>query len=205
MSINVASPGASAQPLAVALKNLVPSVAGQRTIVGLGDSNMARALNVSGNSVINSGAGILTWIGILSRQRFYSPPSMNFGVNGNSSSQILARVGDVVAARPDICAVLMGTNDAPVSMANTTANMSATYDLLEAAGIITLAFTIPGSGAGARAQLTTSQIRNVQRTNEWLRRQAFVRRNFILIDLGVAFDDPTSSTHAARAGANDLR
>lgn len=78
----------------------------------------------------------------------------NSGVSGNTSAQLLARLAsDVIAPDPDVCAVMIGTNDMAAAHENDTANsaMIAAYvanmeeiiDDLEAASIVPVIVTPP--------------------------------------------------------------
>ena len=76
----------------------------------------------------------------------------NRGIAGQTSAQIAARVGDVVAMKPDACVVAAGTNDTTYD-ASTIASIRAICTALRAAGIRIILCTIrpwtasrPGSG-----------------------------------------------------------
>lgn len=103
-------------------------------IAGLGDS-------ITDN---NTAATVYYSIGHIAQAQAYSgwnfdfTDALNFGVSGNTSAQILARVGDVVAAAADRCILLAGTNDLPVETpaATVIANIADTVAALRAANII---------------------------------------------------------------------
>jgi lysophospholipase L1-like esterase len=68
----------------------------------------------------------------------------NLGVDGETSAQVLARIGDVIALRPARCVVGVGTNDVigGVSLTTTMANIRAICARLRAAGIEPILATI---------------------------------------------------------------
>jgi lysophospholipase L1-like esterase len=77
---------------------------------------------------------------------------LNAGVAGNTTAQILARVGSGVinaaSPKPGRCVVLSGTNDqASIATSVSLANIAATYDQLRAAGIEPIGCTIPPQAA----------------------------------------------------------
>jgi len=84
----------------------------RRTIAFLGDSRINQGIGIaSGTSTVVETHGLQHWVPMLLKQDGQLISGTNFGVAGDTTVQVLARVGDVVAARPDICVVLCGTND----------------------------------------------------------------------------------------------
>jgi len=101
----------------------------------------------------------------------------NEGNAGETSTQIAARVAaDVVAAAPDLCVVLAGTNDigetTPVA-ATIIANLSAIISACTTAGIDVIIGTIPPRfNTGVGDDLTTVQRTALTTVNAWIRQQA---------------------------------
>jgi lysophospholipase L1-like esterase len=100
----------------------------------------------------------------------------NFGVAGETSSQIKARVAAALAGSPKVLSVLAGTNDlgvaAPTSAA-IIANLTAIYAQAKTAGSTVLACTItPRNFDGAQTPLNAAQIAALNETNAWIRAQA---------------------------------
>lgn len=88
-----------------------------RRVAALGDS-LTRYNDVNPNiypSVTDTTAfesvGPLRWLNWISGQAFDLPPERNFGVSGQTTTEILARVGDVIACNPTLVFVLGGAND----------------------------------------------------------------------------------------------
>jgi lysophospholipase L1-like esterase len=169
-------------------------------LAAIGDSITARALtDISPNLYYNS-SGYLTWVNILSKQRFYCPPAHNLGVSGDSTTQMLARLSSLLSLRPNVCIVHGGTNDANGGTAAsvTINNLAAIYDALYGIGCTVIAIPVLGrSGANA---LSATNRKIASMTNEWIRRQAYSRPNFYVVDMGLVFDDPASSIWAERTG-----
>lgn len=170
--------------------------AGQRTIAFFGDSI---STGYSGTTTLNK-ISFCSVVLQLSKQRFSWPQANDFGVSGNTTTQMLARVDDVLAARPDICIVHGGTNDingGTISPTTTISNLDAIYDALIAAGITVIAIPILGRTTPA---LTSTKRNYGQQINDWIRRNQETRKGLIVVDCGLAFDDPTSTTWAERSG-----
>lgn len=152
----------------------VAALAPGATLACLGDSITA----ANGGGLNKNALGFASWACLLSRQRAVHTPALNFGVSGENSAQILARVGQVIAARPAICVVLEGTNDTALSYEQTIANMSATYSALLNAGIIVVAIPITPRSTG-----TSAQRLKMNRVNDWIRRRRLGTRNLHVLDL----------------------
>lgn len=123
----------------------------------LGDSytNQNNATSISSsNTLTNENSGYFTWANFLLGQPFYFPvdgngtnlTAANYGVSGDTSALALLRVPTVITYAPDICVVLIGTNDLTASgvtaLATTLANLNSIYSQLTAAGILVVAMPI---------------------------------------------------------------
>jgi lysophospholipase L1-like esterase len=86
----------------------------------------------------------ITWANALLGQRLNVIG--NFGISGNTTTQMLARIDSVVALHPAYCIVLGGTNDVWDTDASVTENnLLDIYQTLIGAGITVVAVTIPPS------------------------------------------------------------
>lgn len=182
---------------------LKPFVNGQRSLAFFGDSLTALGFTISGNNVLKGLTGYTCWVNNLSRQRFYTPDGMNFGVSGDTSAQMVARLSPVVAAQPNICSVWVGGNDlsGSVSFASLTGNLNTIYNALAAIGCTVVAIPIIARNA-ANAWTAAQQLVGMQ-VNEWIRRQAAARKGFVVVDCGSVYDDPTSATWVPYAAYTD--
>jgi lysophospholipase L1-like esterase len=161
----------------------------------LGDSITANGIANDATHTRNANRGMTFWVPFLTRQKFVSPQSLNFGVSGQTSAQIAARVGSVVTARPGVCVVLAGTNDiGTLSQATTKANLTAIYQALSGAGILIAAFPILN-----RTLTGESNYSYPQAINDWIRDQAKTYPGFYFVDPAL-FGDPFSLTYSARSG-----
>lgn len=122
------------------------------TVVVLGDSI---ALNGAG-TLINTNIqylynlGWFHWMNEILGQRFNQ--IYNAGISGQTTTQILARVGsDVISKRPEYCIVIAGINDvqSSVTLPVIQANLREIYGKLTNAGIKVIALTTLSSGNGA--------------------------------------------------------
>lgn len=157
--------------------------------VGLGDSI----------SSVTGGAGLgNSWTiaaPMLSNQRLQYLG--NAGVTGNNTTQMLARVSDVIALGPKVVTVLGGTNDLTqgVSFATWNANIQAIVAQLRAAGIMPVLCTIPPRG-------NTTYLANNIKWNNWLRNYARVN-GLPLLDFFAALVDPATGTFASGFDSGD--
>lgn len=119
----------------------------------------------------------------------------NAGVGGDTTAMMLARVqADVVALNPSICVFLGGTNDVlnSVPFATTQANIIATADVINAAGI---EFVI-GTLVPRNAHTGTSGVAAVRTLNAWIKLWA-ASRGYRVIDFNKALANPRSGEYAA--------
>jgi lysophospholipase L1-like esterase len=138
-----------------------------RTIAFLGDSRINQGIaTAAGSSTVIEANGLQHWVPALLRQDGRLLSAQNFGVSGETSEQVLARVGDVIAARPDVCVVWCGTNDR-ASANQFTARRSirairSIVNALTGAGIkVCLVAEIPrGNAAYPAIRLGTEQLAN---------------------------------------------
>ena len=118
----------------------------------------------------------------------------NFGFGGDTTSSVLARVGDVIAAKPGIVHVLAGRNDINTGVATSTtiANLTAIWEALRKAGITVVAGTVPpcsSADSTQRAALST--------INNFIRRQGLIRLGFSVADYEAALTDPSTSNYVS--------
>lgn len=88
---------------------------------------------------ITNGKGYMSQARAIAFNRFDFDDSLNFGIAGQNTAQMLARVNDVIAARPARVFFLGGTNDynygSGLTVDQTVANIIAIFDALSTAGI----------------------------------------------------------------------
>lgn len=79
------------------------------TLAGLGDS--LTYATTSSSKTQRSSTSHMAYAEMYSPGLLLAPPSMNFGVSGETIAQIAARTGTVRAAGPNLCAILAGMNN----------------------------------------------------------------------------------------------
>jgi lysophospholipase L1-like esterase len=153
------------------------------TIAFLGDSFTDMSEDTTGLNSYRAGRGFITWALQRLGQRLQivaAPGTVNGGITGQTTTQILARVQqDVIDVKPGYAHVLAGTNDmiTGVAFATIQANLTAIYDAIQNAGIRLIAGTIaPYSGA------TTTQLVTIERINNFIRDEALTRPGMIIAD-----------------------
>jgi lysophospholipase L1-like esterase len=143
--------------------------AGQKTVAIYGDSISAQNTTPLGYRSI----GYMTHANNFLRQALNFPISNNFGVSGETSAQILARISSVLSAGPDIVSLLAGTNDPSSGFTpqQTIDNLKAMYLSLLAAGITVVAIPIlpreDGGYSGTAPQIAF-KMRYVAQVNRWI-------------------------------------
>ena len=113
-----------------------------RTFVALGDSLTAWAF--APGSTSPGAAGV--WPSVLAHQDSSLVLVNNAGIPGNTTSQMLSRLGrDVLAYKPDVLFLMGGTNDIglDMSIANAVANIRRIVETARANGITVILMTIP--------------------------------------------------------------
>jgi lysophospholipase L1-like esterase len=175
--------------------------------------------NVGASLVLShENSGFFSWAKFLLGQPFFYPlagtvndvfTAANYGISGDTSTAILARVNDVLNYQPDICIVLAGTNDlttAGVTALDTiTGNLNSIYTTLTNAGILVVAIPIlPRGGWGSLSapEILVARLRQ-NRVNDYIRHWGRRSSNRLyrvadptqyIINTASATDDPLSTT-----------
>ena len=165
----------------------------------LGDSITAQGIDnttlVGQIGIRNVNRGMTHWLPFLTDQRFVSPQGLNFGVIGQTSGQIAARVGDVIASGAGTCVVLAGTNDIGTNnFVQTTANLASIYQALANANVLIIALPILN-----RTLASEPDYSFVNHVNRWIINQASNYPNFKVVD-PFRFGDPYSLTLSPKTG-----
>lgn len=96
--------------------NLLAATGGFRrplrnTYVQLGDSKLAYSFSGGGSNILAKNFGITHWGQRYTHSRWRSPKEANFGVAGDTTSQVLQRIDAAIAYPADVYVVLAGSND----------------------------------------------------------------------------------------------
>jgi len=204
-----------ARGLAVAAKGAATLALTVPQIACLGDSNTF--INWGNDSSTGTGAinpptqgilqcrGFAFWAQTLSGARVEFAQDLNFGVSGETSTQILARVNDAANSRADAVVVLAGTNDrgaAALSSATTIANLSAIITALRARNKRVFLLTVPPRGVAGTEYFAAGaqQLLYLYAVNSWIKRSASQIRGVSVIDPWGDIADPTSDRGVFAAG-----
>jgi lysophospholipase L1-like esterase len=164
-------------------------------IAFLGDSITADGISNTADETRMTNRGFSHWVPFLTAQRFSTTQALNFGVSGQTSAQIAARVGDVIAANPGVCMVCAGTNDiGSLTTAQTQANLATIYEALSKAGIIVIALPIL-----PRTLVPEASYSFPQKVNEWIRQQPQNYAGLRFVD-PFLFGDPYSVSYSPNTG-----
>lgn len=126
----------------------------------LGDS-IAASLHLDIGAYRNLNARCpLNWANAMSGGRLKIVPGSNFGVSGERTDQIMARVQDVIASGAGLVWLVAGTNDiaqlypsAATCAATAAANVTTMVQRLNAAGIVVICEMVPGAADFSATQL----------------------------------------------------
>lgn len=177
----------------------------KKTIAIYGDSITANNSVVASTPETLKSNGYWAWCNIFTGGRLHFPPAWNFGVGGNTTADALARINAVVAVQPDYCYVGIGTNDylkynqgGPATPDVSIANLTTIYDTLQNAGCFIIAPTLYAPTVAYNA-FNATQLDFLNRINNFIRAQQFLRKNFEVIDLELTFADPAQAMPRAKA------
>jgi lysophospholipase L1-like esterase len=143
-----------------------------------------------------------TWLNLYLNSSVSRPANtLNFGVVGDITSDMLARVGTVVAARPDLVVLEGGANDMDAyTCAQTVANLRAMYAQFLGAGIAVVRPTIyPRTGAAAYDATGQNEMSCIN-TADRAYAAASGHQGFFLVDLDDVMGDPATSPFTVRSG-----
>jgi len=147
--------------------------------------------------------GWLYWLQLLTGARFDFKASDNFGVGGETSAQVLARVASTAASTAGIVIALMSTNDRSTAQtaAASIANLAAYQAAILAAGkrLIWIAETPRADTAVTTFALAGAQIAYQIEVREWLLAQRSVP-GVAVADPWPAMADPASLAVYAKTG-----
>lgn len=181
-------------PIGLSEEGLSKSFRKNNTAVIFGDSITA-SFGPFTNGVVTSYGTVSywTWAQRFLGQRFKL--LKNAGISGQTSAQILSRFDvDVKAYEPAYVIVLAGRNDGTIGAAATEANLAAIYDKCAKIGATVIACTLTpyNQPAGATTQQQAdwaAQRQADNRINQWIKRQALTRRDFLVCDWATALQD----------------
>lgn len=154
---------ANARNLALASRNgLIP-------LAALGDSKTAYGVVNTPTIQGYNMQGYPSWLQVISGQRFYYPIENNFGVAGNTLSQMATRVPDVIASGAKVVIFEGGTNDLSYLTPFATMQSIMVNQILAPllnAGILLIVLPISARTSG----LVEASVQVRARFNRWLQR-----------------------------------
>ena len=165
-------------------------------LAGLGDSITSLCHSSSASTKYLQSYGYIPWALVLSNQSVKYEFEDNFGVGGDTTTMVRARLSSVLASAPDICVVHCGTNDiyGGVNYSTTIENLGAIWAALTGAGITVIAVPVlPRAKDSASGLLPLAQRYMLQRINTWIRKNAPAMPNVYLADPTKNIVDYTAS------------
>jgi len=166
-----------------------------------GDSRTAQCSTANGGS---ENYGYLFWSLFFARQRCRYDLIDNYGVGGDTTTMMLARIGQVIASAASVVIVLGSTNDrgaANMTAQATITNLTAIRDKLRAAGkiVVFVAETPRGDTTFTTNRLSGQQLAYHVKVRQWILSQV-AQPGVFVADPWSYMGDPASTTGDARVG-----
>jgi lysophospholipase L1-like esterase len=188
------------------VNNGIMQIYAQPPLIGFaGDSITAAGTSSDATSAKNMVAGMQYWVPALTQQRVRSQQNLNFGIAGNTSSDLLARIGAVAGSVANIIVVLIGTNDINGIVNETTFstyknNMIAIWNSLLNSGKIVIAIPpLPRSLSTPAADANRNML---LRMSNWVKSQQWANiKNFYVIDVSADYGEASSVTWSPKSAA----
>lgn len=174
---------------------------GRNRCVLFGDSITTYNNATASNAYCNQSRGHMTWANILLGRRRLDVVA-NLGVGGDTTTQMLARIGDVLAVDAEWVVVLGGINDIAgtfTSAPTVTANLEAIYDQLRAGGRRVVALSVLPVTA-AHPSFSRKLISRIRAVNSWISTYCRTNAGMVYVDAMGAVVDPASSDFVPRTG-----
>lgn len=205
--------GLAASPPPVGPNQIIKVASPNHILAVVGDSITAQGTTNAAPLFYNRAYGYSSWLKFLTNNTYSFPLANNFGVAGDTTTMILARMGPILASGATTVVVHAGTNDVVAgnfTYATTIANLQNIYSQLRSAGMRVIAIPIiPRSydssiGGGV---LTLANRHKIERINEWIRLYCIATPGMFLADptqnivdvtaSGANIGDPIGGTTAA--------
>lgn len=181
-------------------------------VAQIGSSYTQQQTTVSGNSLIRNSRSWIGWWHTFSGGAFncddfiYASDALsrgfagsNFGVSGQDSTTILARIQGPIAAGADMIILQSGSNNAS-SPSTVIADVQASIDAIYAAGIICVYLAISARGTGSWSATVQSQAFQI---NQSIRNYCKTTGKAIYIDPNVLLIDNTAASGRPYTNAID--
>lgn len=178
---------------------------GNRRLAVLGDSRTAGSITGTATAPVWENNSWINWARFLGRQRFDFPWGNNFGVGGDTTVMMLARLPAALAlSDAGTWVVLGGVNDrgtAAMTAAETIASLTSIRDMILAAGrlVVFIAEIPKGDSTYTSYRLTGDQLGYHFRVHQWLLEQRSVPGVYVC-DVWDKFAVENSTTGDAIAG-----
>ena len=183
---------------------------GSTICAAFGDSITAQNTIVTSSQTYMYSHGYMVWASVLSGGRLFFSPTLNFGVNGDTTTQMVDRAAAAAASAATLgakyVAILAGTNDitASVSFTTITTNLAKIYAAFLGLGVTPLLIPIlPRANDGVGGSMTTASRQRLQRVNNWIRQYArdnpaviFADPTFNITDYALTNGDPIGALAA---------
>ena len=174
----------------------------RNTYVQLGDSKLAYSFSGGGNNVLAKNFGITHWGQRYTHSRWRSPKEANFGVAGDTTSQVLQRIDAALAYPADVFVVLAGSNDRRNGTKLEDSKMQLARiirQLRNANKLVIVVAETPKSLSGSFGQ-TMAQALDNYAYRMWIKQTVALWEGVIVVDPWAEMVDPTSQYYEPLPG-----
>lgn len=153
-----------------------------------GDSRAAASYSANGQRIHSW--GLAHWLTVLTNGRAYCPPDLNFGVAGETSVQVAARVASVTASDADVVVLIASTNDTDTVASDSFNALAAAVRAIANSGKVVLWLTeLPYNSVSSVSANRQAQLYRIRQ--QILR---FAYRNVVAVDAWNLVIDPAATT-----------
>jgi hypothetical protein len=158
---------------------------------------------VSAINITDGSRGPGFWVPFLTNRRFVANHNQNFATSGDTTTNVLARMGEILASPCGIYSVMIGTNDtnnaSNPSLATVKANLSSIWSQLLATGRPVIAMTILPRELALPANQNRMDM--LFALNAFIRAQTGTIKGLYVVDSGARYVNQTSATAVLCTGA----
>lgn len=186
-----------------------PNGAGAK-IACIGSSLTQHSTNFNAEYIKNDARGYMSWLNVLSGQRFYYAVwpnedgsffhGSNKGVSGQFSWEILSRVDDVINMGVDVCIVQNSSNEmGSDTYENIISNCEKIIERFNSAGVFVISVSVLPREVSSWPAGSESRIKR-NRVNAWKRDYSAKNPGVVFVDIGKYMIDPSDTQGQPYAG-----
>lgn len=169
----------------------------QNALACVGDSIIAQ-ISINDTATVHafSNRSPMQWVPFLTRQRVQISSDLNFGVSGDNTAALYARIDPIVAARPGWYFCNIGTNDmgSTIAFVSTQSNYVAIWSKMLSTGASVIQSTI------LPRTTTSGQSQQIIAINNWIKQQPARFPGLYVVDPWLEYTGAQVSTTTPSSG-----